>query len=322
MACHEVCEYKRDAAVYRREYERLKNKVDPEKCEQAIDAEKRARLHAVNEKDRLQKRLEEQERILNNYKEELQLCKKQSLWKEEELEDQRKKEQRETTSKIKSLKKKIDSLEKELQDQKWRDEKQQKEAENRHRREIRLQQEEYEEKIRKLKEELAEKEKTIQQLTEHLQGTPVDSVQPRINKAEKDSTTSSIPPGQDPNHATIPNNRTKSGKKQGAQKGHAFHPRKRLTPDRVVHLPTPQEVKEHPEDYYRMEKPIIKQRISVTVKVEVTDYIAECYRNHKTREIIHSEFPEDLGHQFGGCTGYISSLSLCSSIWENTGVAA
>ena len=63
-----------------------------------------------------------------------------------------------------------------------------------------------------------------------------------------------------------------------------------------MHLPTPQEVKEHPEDYYRMEKPIIKQRISVTVKVEVTDYIAECYRNHKTREIIHSEFPEDLGH--------------------------
>ena len=136
MTCHEVCQFKHDAYMYKKAYETLKDKVELGKLDQALEREKQARLNAMNEKDRLQKRLEEQTRILDKYKEDLSFCKKQSVWKKEEFEDQLKEERQNSALIIKKLKSQIDCLQKEIQDQKWRNEKQQKEMESRHKKEI------------------------------------------------------------------------------------------------------------------------------------------------------------------------------------------
>ena len=87
MACHEACQYKHDAYWYKKEYEKLKNKIETRKLEQMLESEQKARCNALNERDRLQRRLDEQAQILDKCKDELAYCKKQSLWKEEELEE-------------------------------------------------------------------------------------------------------------------------------------------------------------------------------------------------------------------------------------------
>lgn len=110
----------------------------------------------------------------------------------------------------------------------------------------------------------------------------------------KDNTNSSIPSSQRPNHRTPPNNREKTDKKPGAQKGHPGHRRKMLTPTAEPHLlPAPEEVLNDPE-YYNTGKRIIKQLIRVAVHLEVDQYEADIYRHHKTRRKIHAPFPEGL----------------------------
>ena len=109
------------------------------------------------------------------------------------------------------------------------------------------------------------------------------------------SRNSSTPPSQDPTHPTIPNNRTKSGNPQGGQKGHLFHPRKKYMVNDPVMLPDPKEVQEHPDDYYFVRE-IRKQKVSVHLVVEVTEYVSKEYRHHKNRKLLHTEFPDDVGH--------------------------
>ena len=110
----------------------------------------------------------------------------------------------------------------------------------------------------------------------------------------KDNTNSSIPSSQRPNHKTPANNREKTDRKPGAQKGHPGHRRKMLTPTGEPHLlPAPEEVLCDPE-YYNTGKRIIKQLIRVSVHLEVDQYEADIYRHHKTRKKIHASFPEGL----------------------------
>jgi hypothetical protein len=65
--------------------------------------------------------------------------------------------------------------------------------------------------------------------------------------------------------------------------------------DIVILLPPPQACLDDPDAYYKIGEKR-KQVISVHMAVSVTEYVGECYRNHKTREVICSEFPDGTGH--------------------------
>jgi len=113
----------------------------------------------------------------------------------------------------------------------------------------------------------------------------------------KDNTNSSVPSSQRPNHKTPPNNREKTGRRPGGQKGHAGHKRKMLVPtEEVHHLPAPDEVANDPE-YYNTGKKIVKQLVRISMTLEVIQYEADIYRHHKTRKKIHAPFPEGMTNE-------------------------
>ena len=131
----------------------------------------------------------------------------------------------------------------------------------------------------------------------------------------KDNTNSSIPSSQRPNHKTPPNNREKTGRKPGGQKGHTGHKRKKLEPTEPVHhLAPPACVVGNPE-YYKTGKKIIKQLIRVSLKLEVIQYEADVYRHHKTRKKIHAAFPEGMVNE----VEYDASVSALLSLLHSHG---
>ena len=131
----------------------------------------------------------------------------------------------------------------------------------------------------------------------------------------KDNTNSSIPSSQRPNHKTPPNNREKTGRKSGGQKGHTGHKRKKLEPTEPVHhLAPPACVADNPE-YYKTGKKIIKQLIRVSLKLEVIQYEADVYRHHKTRKKIHAAFPEGMVNE----VEYDASVSALLSLLHSHG---
>lgn len=304
MACHEACEFKRDAAKFGRMVEALESGLELDKLKKALGAERRAKLNAANERDRLKRQIQEMEGKIRKLKLEIEGYKDRLVWAEEAAE----KAEGEACQKIKSLKKKLGEMQKALSDSQWKLDKSRREMEKQHEKELKKQKAEYEARItemeKKFSDELEAKDALIKELTAHLQAwaPPVQGADqisgektPEVKRTKADSTTSSVSPGQDPNHPTIPNNRTKSGRKPGAQEGHEHHPRKRYEPTTVIELPVPQEVLEHPDDYYEIE-PVVKQVVSVSLAVAVTEYVAKQYRHHRTRATVHSEFPEGVGH--------------------------
>jgi hypothetical protein len=112
----------------------------------------------------------------------------------------------------------------------------------------------------------------------------------------RDNTNSSIPSSQRPNHMTPPNNREKTGRKPGGQKGHIGHGRKKLEPTVTYKLPAPDDIAGDP-DYYRTGRTITKQLIRISLNLEVIQYEADEYRNHKTRRKTHAVFPEGLNNE-------------------------
>ena len=131
----------------------------------------------------------------------------------------------------------------------------------------------------------------------------------------KDNTNSSIPSSQRPNHKTPPNNREKTGRKPGGQKGHTGHKRRKLEPTEPVHhLAPPACVAGNPE-YYKTGKKIIKQLIRVSLKLEVIQYEADVYRHHKTRKKIHAAFPEGMVNE----VEYDASVSALLSLLHSHG---
>ena len=292
MACYEPCEYKKEASMLRKQLKAL----DPERVEEKLASSLRAKLHAVNERDCARRKVQEKQRIIGKLREEIESLKDRLVWAEEDLQEEKKA----AISVKKDLKRQIDKLEKDLSAAVWRLEKQKRDLEKAHKKELKQQKEEFEKKLTQAEErhqkELAEKDEIIKALTEHPGNVMKDGKDGRSAKSTKnDSRNSSVSPGQDPNHATITNNREPSGLKPGGQPGHSAHPRKKLKPTKIVELPPPKEVLENPDDYYRIDE-VRKQVVSVGITVEVTEYVGSKYRNHKTRKIIHSEFPEGARH--------------------------
>ena len=106
----------------------------------------------------------------------------------------------------------------------------------------------------------------------------------------RDYENSSIPSSQSRNRRKISNNRERTGRKPGAQPGHAHHGRKKQEATQTVHLPAPKIVAEDP-DFKKTKKIITKQLVSIEMILHVTEYQADVYRNSKTGEKVHAAFP-------------------------------
>lgn len=114
-----------------------------------------------------------------------------------------------------------------------------------------------------------------------------------LAQLNRDYENSSIPSSQSRNRSKIPNNRECTGRKPGAQLGHAHHGRKKQIPTQVVCLPVPKEVAKDP-GFKKTNKTIIKQLISVELIMNVTEYQADVYYNSTTGERIHAAFPSGV----------------------------
>lgn len=112
----------------------------------------------------------------------------------------------------------------------------------------------------------------------------------RINK---DYTNSSKSSSQSPDHKTIPNGREKSGRKAGGQKGHIHYGRKRMDPTVTIPIPAPPEYADS-VDFRETGRTIRKQLIKLHVGVEVIEYATPEFRNQKTGQRVHANFPEGL----------------------------
>lgn len=105
---------------------------------------------------------------------------------------------------------------------------------------------------------------------------------------------SSLPSSATPFRKKIPNSRKPTGRKPGAQRGHAPHTVQRLLPTKTpIHLPVPDEFTNDP-DVYATGKTIVKQLIDVSFIVSVRDYMADEYRNRVTGARLHAPFPSGV----------------------------
>ena len=115
----------------------------------------------------------------------------------------------------------------------------------------------------KVKTELDDEKQRIQKLTA------------QINRNYENS---SIPSSKSITRKKISNSREKTGRKPGGQPGHKGHCRKRLTPTEEVYLPAPEEVLNDP-DFKKTSKTITKQKIDISIQVNVTEYHADAESN-------------------------------------------
>jgi len=297
MDCLENCRFKREAYYYDKKYKQLEKQMESGQFERAIEDERRAKWKAQDEVERLKKKLAEKDRVISNYQEKIENYKDRLVW----LEEDRQADEKKAREKIAALKKENGDLKKKLSDAQWKAEKKEIELKKQQAQEICQIKEVHEKEMLTLKNELIAEKEMVKLLREHLQGS-IDQSQhvegrkkPTGGKKGANSTNSSVPPGMDPNHPTIPNNREPSENKPGAQPGHVPHPRKDPKADNTVILPPPPIVQMHPDEWYYTGE-IRKKVIRFYMGVEVIEYVADEYRNHKTRETVHSEFPKNVGH--------------------------
>ena len=124
---------------------------------------------------------------------------------------------------------------------------------------------------------------------------------------------SSLPSSALPFRKKVPNSRKPTGKRQGGQPGHKAHNAERLTPTKEpIHLTPPDNISNNP-DYYPTGKEIIKQLVDIQVYVNVTDYIADEYRNRITGSRAHAPFPAGLTNK----VNYGSSVKALAFMLNN-----
>ena len=104
---------------------------------------------------------------------------------------------------------------------------------------------------------------------------------------------SSKPSSMSPNRKKIVNNREKSEKRPGAQPGHIWHPRKNYIPTNTFDIPAPKKYSEN-HDYIPTGKIITKQLVNLQVNLVIDEYSTPEYRNIRTWERVHAEFPDGL----------------------------
>lgn len=114
----------------------------------------------------------------------------------------------------------------------------------------------------------------------------------------RDHDNSSIPSSRERFPKKVKNSRVKTGRKPGAQTGHAGHKRPHMAPTKpVITIPVPEEIRLDP-DYYLTGKIISKQVCDIEFCVSVTEYQTAEYRSHSTGKRGHAPFPENLTNEF------------------------
>lgn len=101
---------------------------------------------------------------------------------------------------------------------------------------------------------------------------------------------SSLPSSKCINRKKITNNREKTGKKPGAQAGHAHHPRKPMEPNQVIEIETEEKFKDNSR-YIPTGNTISRQMIGISIVPVVTEYRTEEFYDKKKGRNVHSAFP-------------------------------
>lgn len=122
-----------------------------------------------------------------------------------------------------------------------------------------------------------------------------------IAQINHDYINSSIPSSMKPNHRKISNSREKTGRKPGGQPGHTGHKRKRLVATNRINIPAPEKYANNSE-YKATGKTIIKQLADLQIGVSVNEYYTSEFRNIKTGQRVHAEFPDGVHNNvnYGG----------------------
>ena len=117
----------------------------------------------------------------------------------------------------------------------------------------------------------------------------------------RDYENSSIPSSMQLNPKKIPNNREKTDKKPGGQPGHKGHKREKHIPTNQIHIPAPEKYANN-SDYKPTGKIITKQLINLIVSVTVDEYNTPEFRNIRTGQRVHADFPSGLVNEvtYGG----------------------
>lgn len=108
-------------------------------------------------------------------------------------------------------------------------------------------------------------------------------------QANHDYENSSLPSSKCIGRKKITNNREKTGKKKGAQPGHAHHPRKPMEPDKVVEIQAEKKLEEEPR-YVPTGNVISRQVIGIRVAPLVTQYRAAEFYDKKKGRKVHAAF--------------------------------
>ena len=111
----------------------------------------------------------------------------------------------------------------------------------------------------------------------------------------KDYTNSGKSSSLSPNHAKIHNGREATGKKPGGQPGHAGHKRQAHTPDRVIHLPAPEEFLDTTR-YRPAGRKVCRQLVKMSVTLDVTQWEAEEFICIATGKPVYAAFPEGVAN--------------------------
>jgi len=109
----------------------------------------------------------------------------------------------------------------------------------------------------------------------------------------RDYENSSIPSSMKINRKKISNSRESKGKKPGGQPGHKGHKRKKLTPTNRISIPAPEEYMDT-RNYKPTGNIITKQMINICFEIIVDEYYTPEFRNQRTGQRVHADFPEDI----------------------------
>ena len=122
-----------------------------------------------------------------------------------------------------------------------------------------------------------------------------------------------------PDHKTIHNSREKTGRAPGRQPGHVHHGRKRQEPTGTREIPAPDKYIEDP-DFIPTGRIVRKQLIKVHVVTEVIEYWTPEFRNVRTGQRVHADFPpgsvDDVNYD--GTVKITLNRSDFSQIMENS----
>jgi hypothetical protein len=114
-----------------------------------------------------------------------------------------------------------------------------------------------------------------------------------IAQINRDYINSSIPSSMKPNHKKISNSREKTDRKPGGQPGHTGHKRKKLVATNRIHIPAPEKYA-NSSDYKPTGETIIKQLVNLHIGVSVDEYYTSEFRNKKTGQRVHADFPDGV----------------------------